>query len=620
MIAWQSLVFFFLLPGLDLAARLLGLPPALVWCVDAAAVAALSFWAPRLLGLRARITREWPFLIAACIAVGAGWYLFRVTGLSFSPFGENMYDLHYIASLLHDDQLPAADLWNPGAVVERYYYFGFYIVAFYSRLLGLDAGQGYALFMLLIPILCFANFWAMFPERPVMRVGAAFVATFPATGISALIASGALRIEDHLRGMAHVRIAEWTNTVPDGSPFASAINGYAYPIEGLAHVLGNLGDLHPPVFTLTLLAIVLASLFRAGERATDNAAPLICGLSLPLAYVINPWALPCFCAVAGYALLSRRNWRFTWIAGCGALAGSLLTIPLLASLKLQTGSVSLALVPEATRAPPLLLIIVWGPLLVATAALAASRARRLDWLALLTFIAMVVGLEVILLDDMYGDRYERFNSVVKISSIALVGWTAMVLREALLDQRRWIAPLFIAGLAVLSIIQLWDSIAPSARRAAVARNWALQPVNMLPDADQRALFSSLSEACRGTVLERQTERAYSRTPMVSTLLGWPTYGGWPFHLSQIGAFGNAEETRHAVLQHWFSAPETALLSTYGVDYVLIEPALGWSQSHLAGVIEKLAPDYRFVGLNGTSEPVLGYFVSGDACNDAAPPT
>lgn len=622
MIAWQSFVFLFLLPATDLALRLCGLPGWIVAIADLGVLFALSMLVPKHIGAQrgaldvAGLTRA----AAACALLALAWYLLRVSSYNFGAYGENIYDLHYVASLVRSGSWPAADLWNPGAQVDHYYYFGFYIVAFYTRLLGLQIGQGYVLLLLLIPVIVFANFWAVLRGPFALRALAAFTATFPATGLSAVVSGRFVEIAGHLQGMAHVRLTEWTNVAPASGFLADVIRGYAYPVEGLAHILGSLGDLHPPVFTFLLLALVLAALLGPARHDDDDALPifsrLMAGSAIPLSFVINPWTLPCFGVLGLYALsrpLSRQS--AGWVA-LGALAALSLLSPMLMQLQLQTGSVGLRWLSADQRSSFALLLTVWGPLFLLSGLVLTVAGIRVRWVLALWFVAMVVGLEVLLLDDPYGERYERFNGVLKIGSFALAGWTAVLVHQASRSRRRWIYPLVLAPLLCLSAAQLWDSVLPSVRKPSVERNWTLRAQDMLPEAEQRRFYAALQQRCPGMTLERQTSQAYSQVPLVSTLLGWPTLSGWTAHLSQIGAWSPAAQLRFEQMQQWFSDPQAALLLAAGVRHVLIDSGLGWDEAALQRHSAALAPVFRFERLSAVgSTPVVGYFSWSARCEE-----
>ena len=614
MTAWFSLLFVFVLPAADLGQRLLGVPSVLVPVGDLAVVA-LGVLLPRSIGLRVGEARDARHVIAACAMLATAVYVLRVSAFHFSPFGENIYDLHYIASLVQAQQWPAPELWNPGAELRHYYYLGFYVVAFYTRLLGLNPGTGYLLFLVAVPVLVFANYWAAMRGTVPFRALAAFTATFPSTGLSLLVASGALPIGDHVRGMAHVRLPEWAELAEGKGWLERVASGDAYPVEGLAHLLGWLGDLHPPVFTFLLLAIVIGALSRswaAQSTDPDPAAVLIGAAAVPLSFALNPWTLPCFALLGACVVLRERTLRGLLTGLIGAAGMLIVLMPLLLSLDLQTGSVSLAWLPAERRSSPLLFLVTWGPLLLVSLIM-LFRHRRPT--LLLPFIAMVIGLEVLLMDDPYGDRYERFNGVLKIGSLGLAGWTAAVLVIASRNAGRWLATLVLLPLLAVSLLQLVDALAPSWRVPSAERNWRLHPVGTLRREDHRWLYTALAAQCPGLTLEPRHGSAYADGPLVSTLLGWPTYSGWPSHLSQIGAMGEVERRRSDTMQAWFAEPSVELLRTWNIRYVLIDESLVWSRERVRALERVLHPHYRLVELGGDAGRVVGYFSAATACAD-----
>ncbi|TJY61964.1 hypothetical protein E4T66_06890 [Sinimarinibacterium sp. CAU 1509] len=611
MIAWVSLVLLFLLPTIDLGLRLLGFSALGALAADGMFFLGLVFGLPRMLHWSHTPWRRLLLWALASLSVAMAWFALRVSSFEFSPFGENIYDLHYIASLLSASTLPAQELWTPGIALNHYYYLGFYIVAFYGRLLCLDAGQAYAMFLVLVPVVVFANFWAVIPGGMLARTLTALTATFPSTGLSALISLRLVTVPEHLRAMAHVRLTEWSDLAASGGPAAWAIDGRAYPIEGLTHLLGWLGDLHPPVFGLLLLSLVLCAIYvdRAGD--TTRAGAMAAGLAVPLSFAINPWTLPCFAAVAVYAALNRRQLRDVFALGLAALFGAAALWPMLDHLDLPTATVQLRWLAAEHRSSLPIFLTIWGPLIAVSVWLAVGGGR---WVLPALFAAMVVGLEVVLLDDPYADRYERFNGVLKVASFALAGWTAAVMLEAAHTGRRALLILIMLPLLALSLMQLVDVLRPRVQGSWAERNWTVQTQRMLPGDDLRALYASLREQCPGLTLERMNAQAYTRNPVVSTALAWPTLSGWPSHLAQIGALSDAAGQRQRQAQAWFETADPQALHTEQIGYVLIDRSLNWDLAEITRRAAALAPDYQFKRVEVAGEgPVVGYFVSTGAC-------
>jgi hypothetical protein len=611
MIAWVSLVLLVLLPTIDLGLRLLGFSALGALAADGMFALGLLFGLPRML--------HWPPLVwrglipwaTVSLGLALAWFALRVSSFEFSPFGENIYDLHYIASLLGASTLPAQELWTPGAELNHYYYLGFYIVAFYGHWLCLDAGQAYALFLVLVPMVVFANFWAVIPGGIIARTLTALTATFPSTGLSALISLRLINVPEHLRAMAHTRLTEWSDLAASAGRAGWAIDGRAYPIEGLTHLLGWLGDLHPPVFGLLLLSLVLCAIYADRNDDAPRAGAMAAGLAVPLSFAINPWTLPCFAAVAVYAALHRRQARDVFVLGLAALFGAAALWPMLEQLDLPTATVQLRWLASAHRSSLPIFLTIWGPLLAVTLWLALGGGR---WMLPALFAAMVVGLEVVLLDDPYADRYERFNGVLKIASFALAGWTAAVLLEAAHTGRRALLVLIMLPLLALSLMQLVDVLRPRQQLAWPDRNWSVQTQRMIPGDDLRLLYAALRGQCPGLTLERMNAQAYTRNPVVSTALGWPTLSGWPSHLAQIGALSGAASERQRQVQAWFESADPFALRTAQPRYVLIDRSLNWDMGEIERRVATLAPAYAFKRLDDAGGgAVVGYFVSTAAC-------
>ncbi|MDD3764809.1 MAG: DUF2298 domain-containing protein [Nevskiales bacterium] len=615
MIAWLVLVLLFVVPACDLGLRLLGMPGGVAWGADLALAGFLIVPVLRSRLLRpddARRTRFEPWLHAAvCAAMAAAWCVLRVSSFEFSPMGEGIYDLHYIASLSTAEVLPAPELWNPGTALTRYYYLGFYTVAFYARLLGLAPAGGYLLFLALIPVLVFAIAWSAMRGGVLIRSAAALAATFPATGLSAALGMRLIEVPGHLRPMAHVRLTEWADQARPGSWAEALMDGRAYPIEGLAHLLGWLGDLHPPVYTLLLLAVLIGLAYAERPGLARAGFPAAAGWAVPVSFFLNPWTMPCFATVALYAVIRRCSGSALAIVLAGAALGALMMWPLWHASDLATGSVSLAWLPSQMRSSPVQFLVIWGPLLLCSLVLILAGGR---WGFAAIFAAMVFGLEWVLLDDPYGGAYERFNGVLKIGSFALAGWTMVVLAEAGRSRAVGVSAVIALVLACTSLVQVWDVLGARGAAKGVQRNGSLDAAATIPAEDRRMLFQALHGQCPGLTLERQTAQAYALNPLVSTLLAWPTLGGWMAHLSQIGAITPHDRAGIEAMQAWYAAPELQSLQLAGVGYVLVDASANWSLADLARAKAAVAPAYRFVALRDDgSGPVIGYFVAARPC-------
>lgn len=550
-------------------------------------------------------------------AVGAGLLmaglLYLSVGVHFrvDAYGEGLYDLHYLAAGWLQAGWPTPELWAPGGLVQHYYNFGLASWGWLGGALGLGVGSTYVLGLIALPAAVFALCWLMLAGPYWYRIPAAIVATFPATGLSLIVGANWVDVPGHLRGMAHVRLPEWADRAGDLAWAQALMNGQAYPIESLAHLILELQDLHPPVWGVLVLALLL--LWFLGGRQQEQPAErhggragimdgVLPGALLPLAYAVNAWMVPLYMGVlSAMLILRRRVWLLPGIVLGAAAAGLLLWWPFFAHFE-STGAVQLNWVPAAARSKLGQWSLIWWPQALATLAWLAlcwqdyRRGRSLAWSwALLpaVFLMAVLSLELILLDDAYSGAYERFNSVLKTGSLALFGWTASLL---ILASRRphgtWGMVLMLALLAPPAALQIRD-VGARYLEAQTNPNWYLHSQAMLPGLDNQALVAALCEQTPGTVLAPISTDAYNLDPAIPTLCAMPTWSGWAAHLRQIDSFSAAANRAREALKGWYANPSSRLLADYGVDYVLISFAQRWSAAKIAEAQRELGTAWRW---------------------------
>lgn len=561
--------------------------------------------------------------LAAGLLLAALLYLLLGVQFRFDGYGEGLYDLHYMAGGWLGQGWPVPELWNPGETVRHYYNLGLSGWGWLLGRLGLSLGSSYVLALILLPALVFAAYTAAMGGPAPLRMTAAFVATFPATGISLFVGTGLVPLPDHLRTMGHVRLTEWADRDPGGWLTGQLISGEAYPVESLAHLVLDLQDVHPPVLGYVLLAGLLLWAFgprlrRApGAAAASTEAPgeivpnhhrlagwaqgLLPGLLLPLAYAVNAWMLP-FMLGASVGLLALRR---VWPAYLGLLAGAALGVALLWWPFLRhfdaPGAVSLTLLEGQYRSAPLSWLLIWGPCLLASLWWSIGQWRwgagPRGWLGLAPwlFALAVLSLEVIHLDDAYSGTHERFNSVLKTGSLALAAWTAslLILATRSRDLRLWLPVLLL--LAAPALAQLKDLGAKLGGGAGAAPNWALDGATMIAEEDMRALYQGLQALPPGVTLEFTDRGAYTIVPVASTLAAYPTWGGWISHLDQIGAVAPQRRALRDELQSWYRVfpPDNAVLDRGGVEYILVSTALNWHPAQIGERVGHLGPAWQW---------------------------
>lgn len=530
-------------------------------------------------------------IIIGLWSAGFALLLYLTLGLTFqfSGYGEGLYDLHYVAGGWVDGGWPTPELWRPGAVVQHYYNFGLAGWGQLGAWSGFSLGATYLLGLILFPTLVFGLVLAMAQGHWLLRAVVALVATFPASGISLWLGLGLIELPSHLVNMGHVRLVEWGDRAGDSVIGQALVTGAAYPLESLAHLVLELQNLHPPVMGFALLALLLVWYLRLGLEPPWFAG-LWPGVILVLGYAINAWMLPMLVGTVLAMLILRRSVGLLLGTGAGALlAIALLWWPYFRHFD-PPDAVQVTLLAAEHRSAFGSWLLIWLPYLLATAWwLVALRVPRIGGIQLppalallpLVFLAAVLSLEVVHLDDPYGDNYERFNSVLKTGSLAMAGWAMSLL--VLASRGRW--PVWLPILVLLGVpsaLQL-QGLAAKIGGQMHRANWSLAEPQMIGEEDYRALYVALRDQPPGITLEFTDRTAYTAVPMVSTLLAWPTWSGWASHLGQVGAFTAKDWATRDALQQWYRRypPDDAVLDTHAVKYVLVSYALQWRDAQIA---------------------------------------
>ncbi len=560
------------------------------------------------------------------LSLGFVLLMYLTIGLTFrfSGYGEGLYDLHYLAGGWLSQGWPTPELWRPGAQVTHYYNLGLAAWGEFGAFWGWSLGATYVLGLLLFPTLVFALVLRMAAGGWGLRTLVALVCTFPASGISLWLGLGFVELPGYLQNMGHVRLIEWADRAGDGGLGQTLITGAAYPLESLAHLVFELQDLHPPVLGFVLLALVLYWYLRTGAPE-DEPTPrqkLLSGMwpggALVLAYAVNAWMLPMLLGTVLGMLVLRREPRLL----VGALLGAAVSYGLLWWPYFRffeaPDAVRVVLLNAEHRSAFGSWFLIWLPYLLATvwwvfwAGLSWHRHREPDGqevLFPLLFLFAVLSLEVIHLDDGYGGNFERFNSVLKTGSLAMVGWATSLLVLATRQRRAVIWLPILVFLATPSLLQMKDLGAKMLRESRHV-NWALNSVAMVEEEDLRHSYDLLRREPSGTTLEFTTGTAYNVIPLVSTLAAFPTWSGWASHLGQVGAFSEEDWKTRETLQNWYRnfPPDNAVLDRHAVDYILVRYELHWQQAAIYQRLSSLGPTWVWVpAVQDAAGNWAGYF-------------
>ncbi len=566
------------LPLLDSSLRHLGLPLVFPGC--GYLLVAAGIWT----AWRGAATVPWwrlgAFALVLLLAL-----LLRGLAPGFDSFGENIFSLRYVQSLRLATVYPAADLWQASPTVDTYYTLIHNLPALLSRALLLPLPFAISLSIALVLV---SLGWIVFEvlrtrlNGPLSALAAAITVT-AGTGVSTLLWRSVHPADSMMLGYPHVRMFDMR---PDefSWPWLSALveRTPSLPVENPLHIGIYLGDLHPPLLSFLLMALLLWSWARRdrGEGLAWHAGLL--GALPWLAWASNPWTIPHFGMLAlGLFLLDppvRRHWR---AALAGLLVSWAVVMPLVLNGHFLEG-VTFRPLPAQLRSPLPALLIIWGPALLLAVAVVASRARS-AWV-LLGVAALVLSMEFLHFSQ--GDDSgagARFNGVLKVWSplhflaigLALYALSALRGRARLL----W---LLAVPLAVSAGVHSRDVLRSQINKGQVPLQW--QGADRLNQrADRAFLLRAVADLPRGRTLERLDRGYYTLAPLTSQLAGHATVSGWPHHAAQASGDPAAEQRRLAAIQAWYRevGPAPAQpLAAWGVNLVLVDWDAGWTADRL----------------------------------------
>lgn len=493
------------------------------------------------------IARRWPILRAhwriesvyfGAFAYGLCW---RYCFPDLTPSSEKLTDLAFVANYLPGGRLPPTDRWFPPSSFDMYYALQHYGAALLGRILGASAGQAYNLaFCVLVASSVTAAAgvaWLLVRRRlAVVLLAGAFL--FGGTGVAPLIRlvtpSPALHSSVRFAGSTLSRefatrpFGKWLLRVNRVTP-----DSLDLPVELFSYLVG-LGDYHPPLggYLLLMLALLCCALIEA--REAEGPAHALLGATVPLTIACNTWDFPVQALLAGGYLCYRLGTRqpVAWKMLLAGFAAAALSIqPFLARFATHALEVRAAirLVPRAMHTPPLLWLLIFYPvvaLLVLHLFWGERSSLSLTFCAL--SILLLIGSEFVFVDDLYGGKFERFNTVLK-----WWGWTysGAVLAVGAFNLRsasrlcRW-------GTAVVLLV----TCSYGADLAAVLAWVPKVHVGQLDgagwvrdDTANRAILEFLQTQPPCLVLQRLADRSYTAAPALAMFAGQTAFLGWPNH-------------------------------------------------------------------------------------------
>jgi uncharacterized membrane protein len=454
---------------------------------------------------------------------------------------EKITDLTFIANYLGGGILPPVDRWLPPFRFEMYYALQHYAAALIGRIFGTTPGMAYNLgFCTIIALVTTgAGATAMLLVRrrlPALLLTASFLVGGVGTAPLIRFLEGSPALYSSVRFIGASFAAD-SATRPLGRWLlqVSHVNAATpdLPVETFSYMVG-LGDYHPPFSGYLLLMLALLSIAHIEAGCARAASHALLGASVPLIFACNTWQFPLLLALAaGYLALRRYSRKpVAWKAVAGGFAASLLLMePFLAHF----GPASVAakmpvrMVLASQHAPPILWLLIFYPLVAVLALhLTCGEKSRLTVGLCLLWIVLLAFSEIFFMDDMYGGKFERFNSVLKWWSwiysggILLIGGFNLRARSRVC---RW---------GTTAVLLLICSFAGELG----ANYWAMPKPHLgqldgdawiRDDAGEKVMLDLLRHVPPAIVLQRMPTGAYTAQPALTIFAGQTAFLGWPNH-------------------------------------------------------------------------------------------
>ncbi len=481
---------------------------------------------------------------------------------------EKLMDLGILTMLGRVSAFPPPDMWLAGTSLP-YYYWGSLVWALPLRLSGMDPAIGYNLVVALVAGATAVGLWALGARLAGGRWASGAAAAF--FGVFAGTADGLRQV---LAGFGPSQIDLWRSS----RQVKDAIT--EFPLFSFW-----LGDLHPHLLSLPLAVAAIGVAAYAGSRHLSWRPVVIAACLFGMTWAANPWAMPpTLVAVALMLICGDGVWRWPWrsgwprwaAAGATGIGGWLVMAPFqltfdppphaikpvfawteplellgyagvllvpaffavvrvargwgrgdgLRRTGILVGAAALTLlVGVATGRPTTVVLSVGLSVLVAGVLEPGSDGNRpaMALAALGLFLFLVP--ELVYLEDGYGDRLHRMNTIFKAY---FQGWMLLAATLPVLvrlgggsDRGR---RLLLAAVTVAALPHLIGATVSSLR----AEAHGLDGLRWMAPED-RAIVEVLRRQSVGTTMVEAVGGAYSEYARLSSASGVPTFLGWPNH-------------------------------------------------------------------------------------------
>ena len=245
---------------------------------------------------------------ALFFVVFVAFLIIRAYNPEITSFGEKFMDFAFLNAIMKTSHFPPYDPWLAGGSIDFYYYFGYLIVAVFSKLSGISTTITYNLGLVTFSALAAnAAFGMGYNLTRNVRYGllTMFFVVFIANSYIVFNLAGSLM---HLPVASHDSVfGLWASTrvIPD------TINEFPY----FSFIFG---DLHPHVISIPfqLLALLLIlNIYRSNgggmrmygeDRASIIAGAILLAICIGALFVVNAWDYPVYLVIFATVALAQQ--------------------------------------------------------------------------------------------------------------------------------------------------------------------------------------------------------------------------------------------------------------------------------------------------------------------------
>ena len=517
---------------------------------------------------------------------------------------EKICDLTFVANYIHGDRLPPVDRWLPPSSFDMYYSLQHYAAALLGRVLAAPVGTAYNLAICVIVAAAVTaaagTAWLLVRrEEPALLLTIALLlgGTGASPFIRLVMPNPQLHSSIRFMGsslspkLATGPLGEWLLHADKVSEDSSL----DLPVELFSYLVG-LGDYHPPLsgYLLLMVALLSIAMIETGEAA--RAAHAVLAATVPLTIPANAWDFPMQALLVGgyllYRIWSRKRVEWMTLLAGGAFA-AILIYPFVVRFAPHADALhnALRLVPRGLHTPHFAGLLVFYPLLAVLAlnALFGERSKQSSAFCVI-WIVLLAASEFFFVDDLYGGKFERFNTALKwwawIYSGTLLTVGAINLRS---PSRicRWGTGAILILISAYGLDLFANLVDPPKPHLGQLDGAAW----LRDDAGQRAILEFLKVQPQSIVLQQLVDRSYIAAPAPIIFAGQTALLGWANHEDTWRGYRPDIDLRMNEINRFYTGdlPDSARwLERNRVKYVL------WlkDDNEAAGAFEKIDRQIR----------------------------